>query len=86
LERSDNVADRGHAFAVLKRGYPPPRGGGKSKEKSGFRSAERGLRSLLRQIPAIPMEFLEEDMVFIGNPDRLLPHLSTCQLRAAFQR
>jgi hypothetical protein len=22
LERSDNVADRDHAFAVLKRGYP----------------------------------------------------------------
>ena len=22
LERSDNVADRGHAFALLKRGYP----------------------------------------------------------------
>jgi hypothetical protein len=31
----------------------PPQGGGKSKEKSGFRSAERCLRSLSRQIPAI---------------------------------
>jgi hypothetical protein len=50
----------------------PPRGGGKSKEKSGFRSAERCLRSLSRQIPASPMEFPEEDMVFIGKSDRLL--------------
>jgi len=50
----------------------PPRCGGKSKEKSGFRSAERCLRSLSRQIPAIPMRSPEEDMVFIGKPDRLL--------------
>jgi hypothetical protein len=25
LERSDNVADSDHAFAMLKRGYPPRR-------------------------------------------------------------
>jgi len=50
----------------------PPRGGGKSKKKSGFRSAERCLRSLSRQNPAIPMKFLEEDMVFISKSDRLL--------------
>jgi hypothetical protein len=50
----------------------PPRGGGKAKENSGFRSAERCLRSLSRQIPAIQMKFSEEDMVFIGTPDRLL--------------
>ena len=50
----------------------PPRCGGKSKEKSGFRSAERCLRSLSRQTPAIPMKFSEEDMVFISKPDRLL--------------
>ena len=50
----------------------PPRGGGKSKEKSGFRSAERCLRSLSRQIPAIQMKFPEEVMVFIGKSDRLL--------------
>jgi hypothetical protein len=50
----------------------PPRGGGKSKEKSGFRSAERCLRSLSRQIPVIPMKFPEEDMEFIGKSDRLL--------------
>jgi hypothetical protein len=50
----------------------PPQGGGKSKAKSGFRSAERCLRSLSRQNPAIPMEFLEGDMVFIGKSNRLL--------------
>jgi hypothetical protein len=50
----------------------PPQGGGKSKEKSGFRSAQRCLRSLSRQIPALPMKFPEEDMVFIGKSDRLL--------------
>jgi hypothetical protein len=50
----------------------PPRCGGKSKEKSGFHSAERCLRSLSRQIPAIPMNSPEEDMVFIGKFDRLL--------------
>ena len=50
----------------------PPRCGGKSKEKSGFRSAERCLRSLSRQIPAIQMKFPEEDMVFISKSDRLL--------------
>jgi hypothetical protein len=50
----------------------PPRCGGKSKEKSGFRSAERCLRSLSRQIPAIPMKFPEEDMAFISKSDRLL--------------
>jgi hypothetical protein len=50
----------------------PPRGGGKSKEKSGFRSAERCLRSLSRRISAIAMKILAEDMVFIGKPDRLL--------------
>ena len=49
----------------------PPRGGGKSKEKSGFRSAERCLRSLSRQIPAIPMKFPEEDMIFVSKSDRL---------------
>jgi len=26
LERSDNVAESGHAFAMLKRGYIPPSG------------------------------------------------------------
>jgi hypothetical protein len=50
----------------------PPRGGGESKEKSGFRSAKRCLRSLSRQIPAIQMKFPEEDMVFISKSDRLL--------------
>ena len=50
----------------------PPRGGGRSKEKSGFRSAERYSRSLSRQIPAIPLKFPEEDMVFISKSDRLL--------------
>jgi hypothetical protein len=50
----------------------PPQGGGKSKEKSGFRSAQRCLRSLSRQIPAIPMKFPEENMVFISKSDRLL--------------
>ena len=50
----------------------PPRGGGKSKEKSGFRSAERRLRSLSRQISAIQMKFPEEDMVFISKSDWLL--------------
>jgi hypothetical protein len=53
----------------------PPRCGGKSKEKSGFRSAERCLRSLSRRIPAIPMKFPEEDMVFISKSDRLLVSL-----------
>jgi hypothetical protein len=46
----------------------PPRGGGKSKEKSGFRSAERCLRSLSRQIPAIQRKFPEEDMVSLASP------------------
>ena len=50
----------------------PPRGGGKSKKKSGFRSAERCLRSLSRQMPAIQKKFPEEDRVFIGKSDRLL--------------
>jgi len=50
----------------------PPRGGGKSKKKSGFRSAERCLRSLSRRIPAYQMKFPEEEMVFIGKSDRLL--------------
>ena len=50
----------------------PPRGGRKSKEKFGIRSAERCLRSLSRQIPAIQMKFPEEDMVFISKSDRLL--------------
>ena len=50
----------------------PPPGGGKSKEKCGFRSAERCLRSLSRQTPVIPMESPEEVMVFIGKPDGLL--------------
>jgi hypothetical protein len=51
------------------RGYPEDEEcGGKSKEKSGFRSAERCLRSLSRRIPAIQMKFPEEDMVFIANP------------------
>ena len=53
----------------------PPQGGGKSKEKSDFRSAERCLTSLSKQIPAIPMKFPEEDMVFIGKPDRLLGYV-----------
>ena len=50
----------------------PPRGGGKSKGKPGFRSAKRCLRSLSRQVPAIPMKLPEEDMVFISKSDRLL--------------
>jgi len=50
----------------------PPRGGGKSKEKSGFRSAERCLRSLSRRMPAIQMKFSKEEMVFISKSDRLL--------------
>jgi hypothetical protein len=49
----------------------PPQGGGKSKEKHGFRSMERWLRSRLRQIPAIPVKFSEEEMVFMGRRDRL---------------
>jgi len=59
-------------FALTDKLLKPPRGGGKSKEKSGFRSAERCLRSLSRQIPAIPMRFPERDMAFIGKSDRLL--------------
>ena len=50
----------------------PPRGGGQSKQKSGLRSAERCLRSLSRQIPAIQIKLPEEDMAFVGKPDRLL--------------
>jgi dCTP diphosphatase len=38
----------------------PPRGGGKSKKKSSFCSAERCLRSLSRQIPASQRNFLKE--------------------------
>jgi hypothetical protein len=53
----------------------PPRGGGKSKEKSGFRSAERCLRSLSRQFPVNKMRFPEVDMVFIGKPGRLLARI-----------
>ena len=41
-------------------------------EKSGFRSAERCLRSLSRQIPAIATKTLAEDTIFIGKSDRLL--------------
>ena len=47
-------------------------GGGKSKQSSGFRGAERYLRNLSKQVSAIQMKFPEEDMVFIGKPDRLL--------------
>jgi hypothetical protein len=50
----------------------PPHCGGRLHEKSGFRSAERCLRSLSRQVPAIQMKFPEVDMVFIGKSDRLL--------------
>ena len=50
----------------------PPRSGGKSEQKSGFRSAERCLRSLSRRIPVIQMKFPEEDLVFISKSDRLL--------------
>jgi hypothetical protein len=50
----------------------PPQGGGKLQEKSGFRSAERCLRSLSRQNPAISMKFSEEDRIFISKSDRLL--------------
>ena len=50
----------------------PPRGGGRLKEKFGFRNAERCLRSLSRQISAIQMKFPEEDMAFITKSDRLL--------------
>ena len=50
----------------------PPRDGEKSKEKFGFRSAERCLRSLSRQMLAIQMRFPEKDMMFISNSDRLL--------------
>jgi len=49
----------------------PPQGGGKSEEKSDFRSAERCFGSLSRQIPVIPIKFPEEDMVFISKSDRL---------------
>jgi hypothetical protein len=49
-----------------------PRGGGKSQEKSGLRSAARCVRSLSRQIPAIPLKFPEEDMVIISKSDKLL--------------
>jgi hypothetical protein len=50
----------------------PPRDGEKAKEKFGFRSAERCLRSLSRQMLAIQMRFPEKDMMFISNSDRLL--------------
>jgi hypothetical protein len=50
----------------------PPRGGGRLKEKSGFRSAERCLRSLSRQTPVIAIEILAEETIFIGKSDRLL--------------
>jgi len=50
----------------------PPRGGGKSKETSGLRSAERCLRSLPKQIPVNQIEISEVDMAFIGKPSRLL--------------
>ena len=41
LERSDNVADRGHAFAELKRGYPRPRpeSGRKPEDTAGWKPA-----------------------------------------------
>jgi hypothetical protein len=48
----------------------PPQGGGKSKEQSGFRSAERCLRSLSRQIPSIAMNILAEDTI---KPDGVRP-------------
>jgi len=67
----------------------PPRGGGKSEERSGFRSAERCLRSLSRQIPAIPMKFPEEDMIFISKSDRLLGvriNRFFCKLQGHVQR
>ena len=44
----------------------------KAKGKSGFRSAERCLGSLSRQVLATRIKFPEEDMIFIGKPDRLL--------------
>jgi hypothetical protein len=50
----------------------PPRGGGKSKETSGFRSVERCLRNLPKQIPVNQIEISEVDMAFIGKPGRLL--------------
>jgi hypothetical protein len=56
----------------------PPRCGGKLKWKSGFRSAERCLRSLSRRIPANPMKFPEGDMVFISKSDRLRGRLEAC--------
>jgi hypothetical protein len=53
----------------------PPRGGGKLMEKYGFRSAERCLRSLSKQIPAIATKTLAEDTIFIGKSDRLLARI-----------
>ena len=50
----------------------PPRCGGKSGGIASLRSAGRCLRSLSRQIPASRIRFPEEDLVFIGKPDRLL--------------
>jgi hypothetical protein len=41
-------------------------------EKSGIRSAERCVRSLSRQGPAIATKILAEDTIFIGKSDRLL--------------
>jgi hypothetical protein len=43
----------------------PPRRGGKPNENSGFRSAERCLRSLLGKFPSIAMKFLAEDGTFL---------------------
>jgi len=46
----------------------PPRCGGKSKERPGFRSAERCLGSRLRRSPVIQRRFPEEDMVSLASP------------------
>jgi hypothetical protein len=62
----------------------PPRGGGKSKETSGFRSAERCLRSLPKQFPVNQIEISEVDMAFIGKPGRLLGDRKTGE-RAAWR-
>jgi hypothetical protein len=63
---------RGGAIPATDKILKPPRGGGKTKEKSGFCSAERWCRSLLRQIPAGQMKFREEEMAFFGELNRLL--------------
>ena len=50
-------------------------------EKSGFRSAERCLRSRSRQIPASAINIPAEDTIFISTSDRLLAQREAVKLR-----